>query len=116
MINRSHTDSASVGDSFSKLLELGLPLAHGVSVVDLLTTVLNINLNKSNVVNVTESLSADFSKSLTDTATITEAISLTYDPSFSHSVTASESFSTLFISGTPSLFNNSTMNTSTFNG
>ena len=87
-----------------------------MSIDDLLTTVLNINLNKTNVVSMTDSLSADFSKSLTETATITELISLTYDPSFSNSVTMSESFSSSFLSGTLSLFNNSTMNTATFNG
>jgi len=115
-INRAFSDSVSVGDSFSKLLEIGLPLSDGMAIDDAFSNVVSTEIQKSNVVGITESLSINFSKALTETATVTDAISLQYDPNFSHSVTMSESFSTSFISGTPSLFNNPTMNTATFNG
>ncbi len=115
-LNRSFSDSVSVGDSFSKLLEIGLALSDGMAIDDTFNNVVSTEIQKSNVVNMVESLSFELSKALTDTATVTDAISLQYDPNFSHSVTMSESFSTSFISGTPSLFNNPTMNTATFNG
>ncbi|SVB44585.1 uncharacterized protein METZ01_LOCUS197439, partial [marine metagenome] len=41
ILQREFADSVSISESFSKLLEIGLPLAHGVSIDDLLTTVLN---------------------------------------------------------------------------